>query len=72
MLEFARKSEQERHAQFEKAGERLKIGAHIIEKDFWKYKSIVLPPAELKTEALPKTAPRSGAEQNEGNKYARR
>jgi len=35
MLEFARKPEQECFAEFEKAGERLDVGMHIIEKDFW-------------------------------------
>jgi hypothetical protein len=35
MLDFARTPGPERFAVFEEAGERIDIGAHIIEKDFW-------------------------------------
>jgi len=35
MLDFARKPTPERFAVFEEAGERMDIGQHIIEKDFW-------------------------------------
>ena len=35
MLDFARKPTPERFAVFEEAGERMDIGPHIIEKDFW-------------------------------------